>query len=323
VRDFPTAWLTLTSRLSGTGALPENVEPRGWLTTTPPPIESDVWKTFAKEAPDHIRDCKIFSWRLDDNIHLNESYIDMMRATNKTEAQIQAFLNGEWAMAGLGSFKFDYNRHVFMDHSFLPDPEYITQVAYGVDWGYEHAFVIVVILFDKDGRAYIVEEFYQKHFDANNRWIKAKELRDKWGNGTFFCGSDEPFYIKEFQEHGLDARGNRAKRDESIEELAGRFYDWDNRPRIFVYEGCKATIMEFSMYLIENKELDDAVDAVRYGIQGVVGTPNAIIGHIEYSHPKKQDKAGPKAVYTQKPAPIKPKHQRGIRKRYIGQSKGF
>jgi len=268
-KKFELSWLTLSSRLRGTGALPEGMTPSIWITTTPSPMKSDMWKTFANESDDRDRNLKIgiFSWRFDDNIALDDNYKNIIYGTNKTDAQIEAFIEGKWSSMGTGTYKFDHNRHVIDDKG-LPHPDQVKTVVYGVDWGYVHPFVILAIIIDTEDRAYIVDEFHKSYFEPDMRAKKCKEFRDKWGDGTFFCGHERPEEIRKLRKLGLDARANKTKRDDGLDEMAGRFYDTDGSPRIFFHERCVSTIWECTEYDIKVKENDDGQDCYRYGIMG-------------------------------------------------------
>lgn len=262
IRNWDLCWTVLKARLSGTGALPPGVSPQLWITTTPPPVLSPMWTIFALESKDRIDGVKIFSWKQSDNVKLSRDYLDMQDATVRTQAQRQAFLEGTWPMAGTGTFQFDFGRHVVQDWDQVPDENYIRKVIYGVDWGYDpDPFAIAAILIDNNGRTYVVDEFYEVRFDPNRRWEAARDMIEKWGPGTFWCGKDRPEFIRQFRDHHIDARGDESKRDDGLDEIAGRFYDWGGSPRIFFWHECKNTIYEISQYNRDEDGNDHLVDS--------------------------------------------------------------
>jgi len=268
---FDLVWDSLSSRISGTGALPKAVKPQAWITSTPAPINSDMWVKLALESPDHIDGIRLFSWYLSDNSSLEDWYVRMMNSSNKTESQRQAFLFGMWASGTIGTLPFDYNRHVFRDMSIVPDDDYTSAIMYGVDWGYSpDPFALVVIIFDKYGRAYLVDEFYEVGFNVLNRATKAKEFGDNWGYGTWWCDAHEPGFIKTFRDKQLDARPWTGKIDERIENLAGWLMDGDDgMPRLRIWHECKSTILEMSQYIHGEKDsANHAIDACSYALAG-------------------------------------------------------
>ena len=181
-KSLESCWTILKARLSGTGALPKGVHPQLWITTTPPPVQSDMWKLFAHESnSEHkVEDVKLFSWYQQDNRTLDEFYLKMQESTVKTDAQRTAFLYGGWPSAGTGIFVYDYYKHVITDWNDMPDDAYIKKVVYGVDWGYSpDPFAIVAVLIDNNNRAYIVDEFYEVEFDPNRRWEIARDMEEK------------------------------------------------------------------------------------------------------------------------------------------------
>ena len=268
--DFELVWGTLTSRLSGTSALPRAVKPQGWITSTPAIIGSEMWNTLANESPNHIPGIQIFSWYLSDNPSLEDWYVRMMNSTNKTESQKRAFLQGLWASGTIGTLPFDYNKHVFTDNSIIPDEDYIKAYVYGVDWGYTDPFVILCILIDKYGRGYVVDEFYESFFNVAKRSEKAMDMEENWGKGVWWCGHDEPGFIKGFRDKRIDARAYVGKVDETVENLAGWLMDGDDGvPRLRVWHECKATILELSQFVQGEKDQNDhAISALRYGLSG-------------------------------------------------------
>ena len=120
---------------------------------------------------------------------------------------------------------------------------------------------------DGDGRAWILEEFYQPRCSIETLVQEARRLRERWGEGTFYCDPAEPRGINEFVQAGLDAVSNKTKRDDGIREVGGRFADaGDGRPRIFVHSSCVNWIAEVQSYDESAKQFDHAMDATRYAL---------------------------------------------------------
>jgi hypothetical protein len=262
------------------------VKPQGWITSTPALIGSEMWDIIACESPNHIPGIQIFSWYLSDNPSLEDWYVRMMNATNKTESQRRAFLQGLWASGTIGTLPFDYNKHVFKDMSIVPDEGYIKAYVYGVDWGYTDPYVILCIIIDKYGRGYVVDEFYQSYFDVSKRTQKAKEMEENWGRGVWWCGHDEPGFIKGFRDKQLDARAYVGKVDERVENTAGWLMDGDDGvPRLRIWHECKSLILELSQFVQGEKDQNDhAVDSLGYALSGFDSHRPMKIAVVEKEH---------------------------------------
>ena len=107
-------------------------------------------------------------------------------------------------------------------------------------------------------------------------------LQKKWGHGTFWCDPSRPDNIAVMSREGLDARGNKSKRDDGIAEIGGRLPDaGDGLRRLYVSPECVNLIEELQVYNPDVKEYDHATDALRYALMGgkrVGGGPVAARG---------------------------------------------
>jgi len=171
--------------------------------------------------------------RLDDNIHLDQGYVAAVKRAH-TGGLYKRFVEGLFADVGAGSFDFDYSVHV--QGFVLPD---IRRVVYGVDFGWTNPSAVVVIVFDGDGRAFIIDEVYKPRMSEETLIKECLDLQLQWGKGIFWCDSSEPRTISQMMRAGLDARGNSSKRDDGIREIGGRLGDaGDGRRRLYVSPEC-------------------------------------------------------------------------------------
>jgi len=268
VRDFETAWLVIQRRLRGSKP---GMQIGAWVTTTPPspgPFEAPtpLYKFF--EHPKHKSpDAKVYRWSIFDNPHLPKWYLEEMKRSH-TGALGERFLYGLFTELGAGSYPFNSKTHVLRDI----DKNMIKDVVYGVDFGWTNPSCVVVIGFDGDRRAYILDEYYKPQIRNEDLIIIIRELQQEWGEGPLYCDRSEPRTIDELSRERLDARADKSKRDDGIREMGGRFeVAGDERPRIYVSSRCVNWISEVQVYNPEKKEFDHAMDATRYALMGAKG----------------------------------------------------
>jgi hypothetical protein len=120
---------------------------------------------------------------------------------------------------------------------------------------------------DGDGRAYVLDEIYQRQMRTQDLIAECMALMKKYGTGKLICDRSEPQTIDEMRRGGLKAVAYEVKRDDGIRQLGERFKRaGDGRPRLFVLPCCVNLISELQTYDVERKENDHAVDALRYAL---------------------------------------------------------
>lgn len=83
-----------------------------------------------------------------------------------------------------------------------------TKYCGGVDWGYRpDPFVLKVRAITPDGRHFSVSEFYKTGYTITDMIATAKQKKQVYGIGTFYCDPSQPGYIEEFNRNGLSAVG--------------------------------------------------------------------------------------------------------------------
>jgi len=83
---------------------------------------------------------------------------------------------------------------------------------------------------------------------------------------------------------GLNAKGNKSKRDDGIREVGGRLKKaGDERYRLLIHSRCVNLIAEMQVYDAKKKENDHGVDCLRYGLcEGVPGEVQVEHGKMRY-----------------------------------------
>ena len=281
VKKFLLAWQVLSARLRGSGNLPDNVQPAGWVTSTPSPKGSEMYMMFG-DPVERIPASKSFHWSQLDNPHLTEEFLRDQDAIYKDEEERKGMISGDWPNLATGSWAFDWDRHVIRD---LPAKDIIRKVAYGVDWGWDNPFCLGAWQFDYDNRAYLIDEIYLRHQSPEEIIEHCKRFKEKYGNGIFWCGHEEPKSVDQLRRAGLDARPNKTKREEGIRYVGGMFHVApDGRPRIFIYIKCKGFLAEVVEYDAEatgvNKKDDHSLDQGRYCLINEKMKPRALFGSV-------------------------------------------
>lgn len=275
IKKFETAWRVIQRRLRGSG----KGHPVGaWVTTTPDRPGSALFNFF--EHPEkRDPEARIYRMKLDDNIHLTPSYIAAVKRAH-TGGLYKRFVEGLFADVSAGSFEFDYSIHV---QGYRLTEEDKRRVFYGVDFGWTNPSAVVAVAFDGDGRAYVLEELYEPRLSEDALIVECDLMQEKHGTGTFWCDASEPRTITSLRRAKLDAKPNKSKRDDGIREIGGRFKDaGDGRHRLYVNPECVNLIEELQIYNADKKELDHAVDALRYAVMGAKTRAGRIEGHTTY-----------------------------------------
>lgn len=264
IRDFDLAWKSVTSRIRGSGrCAAESRCPNGvWATSTPDRPKSPMWNIF--ENPMTKADsCAVFRWSTLENPKLSEAYKKEMLRLN-TGGYARRFIYGEFADVAEGTFPFDTTKHVF-----ITAPSQLKCMKYGVDFGWANPSAIVAVGFDYDGRAFVLDEFYQSQVTTEDLIGAMLEMQRTYGAGKWICDRASPEAIMKMRRSGLSAVGYETNREDSVRELGSRFaVQKDGKPRIMVSSQCSNLISELLTYNILAKENDHAVDALRYAVAG-------------------------------------------------------
>ena len=199
-----------------------------------------------------------------DNSFLNERYIKNLIATTPSGMFTERGIYGRWVI-GEGAVYRDFKESMYIEKA----PDNITKVYAGVDWGYEHYGSIVVIGETPDGSVYILEEHAHQYKEIDF-WVDlAKNIKERYGNITFWADSARPEHVARFQREQLKAFNANKAVLSGIEEVAklmkaGRFFVISNKVSKFKDEVYQYIWNEKTGEPV--KENDDVLDAVRYAI---------------------------------------------------------
>jgi len=267
VKNLETQFQVLVRRLRG---WKQHDRLGGWVTTTPDEPGSFLFRFF-EDPKTKDPEAKVYRTSIFDNReNLPKSYIDAMLRTH-SGGLAERFIWGKFAHIAAGSMDFDYTKHVLETDKL---PKWRGTMVYGVDYGWTNPSAIIAVMFDGDGRGYVVDEFYQSRVRMNDLILTAKAMRDKWGEGAFYCDPSEPGAIEDMNRAGIDARGNTTKREDGVRELGSRLKAAeDGRFRLYVSASCVNLISELQTYDETVKANDHAVDALRYALASRRGNP--------------------------------------------------
>lgn len=270
-----TAWRVIVRRLRG--SVPGKYPTGLWITTTPDEPGSVLHAKF-EDAKTRAANSKIYRWSIFDNPYLTDVYRDEV-VRSHSGGLAQRFVYGQFATVALGSFQFDYSVHV------ISDVPVVRHVVYGVDFGWSNPSCILTVGLDGDGRAYVLDEFYQNRVHDETLVSELKTMQAQYGDGAIICDRSSPQTIDNFCLAGLNAQANKGKREETIREIGGRLQrQEDGKTRLYVHERCVNLISELQVYDESKKEFDHAVDALRYALSTVMvsGAPQALVGNRGY-----------------------------------------
>ncbi|CKI21174.1 phage terminase large subunit [Streptococcus pneumoniae] len=179
-------------------------------------------------------------------------------------------------MTGEGVVYRDFSENMVVDNV----PKDITKVYAGVDWGYEHFGSIVVIGETSGGSAYLLEEHAHQYKEIDF-WVDlAKNIKERYGNITFWADSARPEHVARFQREQLRTFNANKAVLSGIEEVAklmkaGRFFVVSNKVSKFKDEVYQYIWNEKTGEPV--KENDDVLDAVRYAIYSQHSQPKATV----------------------------------------------
>lgn len=216
-----------------------------------------------------------FHFKLDDNTFMSDRYRENIKNATPAGVFYDRDILGLW-VTGEGVVYRDFSENMFVDNV----PEDITKVYAGVDWGYEHFGSIVVIGETSDGSVYLLEEHAHQYKEIDF-WVDlAKNIKERYGNITFWADSARPEHVARFQREQLRTFNANKAVLSGIEEVAklmkaGRFFVVSNKVSKFKDEVYQYIWNEKTGEPV--KENDDVLDAVRYAIYSQHSQPKATV----------------------------------------------
>jgi phage terminase large subunit len=160
------------------------------------------------------------------------------------------------------------------------------RVAIGVDFGWNHAGVAIVVGEVASDRWVVIhEEYHSELLMADDGWLRVyRALRDQFRPFSFFADPSQPANIQAMRKSldgrpvvvGADNRIAEGVRKVSIALLNGR----DGKPNLIFSDRCVNTIREMENYVYAEqrgvvidtpvKEGDDCMDSLRYACAGLM-----------------------------------------------------
>lgn len=244
-----------------------SIESARVICDTNPDNPQHFLKTDYIDNDDPKARIKSFSFVLDDNPTLSQDYVDALKAATPSGVFYDRRILGQW-VSGDGIVYRDFDkRKMLIDKKDLPDD--LTYYC-GVDWGFDHDGVIVVMADDRQGNVYLIEE-HTKQFKFIDYWKRiAKDIQTRYGrNILFWCDSARPDNVSEFQQAGIQARNANKSIMAGIEKTSeymklGKFF--------VVKQGVDKFLDEIYQYVWNDKtgeplkEQDHVMDAMRYAV---------------------------------------------------------
>lgn len=120
-----------------------------------------------------------------------------------------------------------------------------TRVVGGIDWGFEHPFVIKIRAITPDGYHFGLAEFYKTRVSLTDQVKVAKYLKTTWNVELFYADPSEPGMIDEFNSRDIPTIG--AKND--IRLGIDLHYELLKSRKLQYFEGANPhTLDEYEMY---------------------------------------------------------------------------
>ena len=209
---------------------------------------------------------------MDDNTTLDPAYVASQKSTTPSGMFYDRRILGLWvAGEGLVYQDFDKAKNVISLDDFHKRTANQSLSYYcGLDWGYEHKGVIVVLADDENNNTYLIEEHTAKHRDIEY-WVKvAKSIRAKYGwTIPIYCDSARPEYVQRLIDENFNAMNGYKSRLVGVENCATKIKE---RKFMLIEEANDKFLDEIYQYTWDEKTgmpakvNDDVMDAFRYAI---------------------------------------------------------
>lgn len=221
--------------------------------------------------------------RTRDNPHLPPGYEEGLRARpGATDAWARRFLDAEFVGAeGMIYERFSRDTHVVTD---AQTPQHFRRIVVGVDWGFVHFGVMVVVGQTGLGDMYVLhEEAHKGVLVDDTGWLRiADELRKRFRVESFTADPSEPGNITALRRRlGGNPVVRNADNDmgEGIRRVGAALGRPAGTGRLLVHQRCTQTIAEFEGYSRQQvrgeiterpqEHDDDCMDALRYAVMAL------------------------------------------------------
>jgi len=219
----------------------------------------------------HSGEMHVFRAHTRDNPYISREFVESLETSYAGKFAAQE-LGGEFVgFEGLVYEEFSRDIHV------IERSGPWKRVIVGADEGYTNPAVLLLIAEDNDGRAHVLEEFYQRRMLQGDVVAAARALFLEHKTETIQVDPSAAGLIAEMRAVGLPANAaNNTVRD-GIQAVKSRLARaGDGRLRLTFAPACANTIAEFESYVWKEtggamrddpeKVNDHAMDALRYGV---------------------------------------------------------
>lgn len=216
----------------------------------------------------------IKSWHfaLDDNSFLSREYKESLKKSTPSGVFYDRDILGLWVAAeGMIYRDFDLGEHVID-----VVPEGMKEYFAGIDWGYEHNGVIAIYGLDHDGRAVRLREIVAQHQSIDWWAHEAMEVKNTYGNLTFYADPARPDHIAALRNKGLIVR----EAENSVVEGITFVAECLKKKRLFIVKDHNRNYLKeiYNYRWKENaakeepiKQDDDSMDSERYALYSHLG----------------------------------------------------
>jgi phage terminase large subunit-like protein len=216
-------------------------------------------------------DMRIFRAHTRDNPYISREFVDSLERSYTGKFAEQELAGEFVGFEGLVYEEFSRDFHVSEGGGQWK------RVIIGADEGYTNPAVLLVIGEDNDGRAHVIEEFYQRRVLQGDVVQACRKLWSDYRAETVQVDPSAAGLIAEMRAAGIPATpANNTVRD-GIQAVKSRLARaGDGRPRLTFAPACANTIAEFESYAWREtggamrdepeKINDHAMDALRYGV---------------------------------------------------------
>lgn len=207
-----------------------------------------------------------------DNRFCDAAYKERMKRRAKVDPEgYRIYGLGEWGEIGGLIF------HNFKVQDFDTAPPNFDAVAIGQDFGFNHANAILALGY-KDGDIYVRQELYEYEKETNEL-VSLAESRGFSKSELMWCDSAEPDRIRRWQKAGFRAHPVKKSAGPANKYINTQI-DWLKGRTIYIHPSCVNLVKELQQwrwklddrqneYLDEPvNEFDDAIAALRYGVEG-------------------------------------------------------
>ena len=217
----------------------------------------------------------VFKASTRDNPYLAREFVESLEQSYTGLFARQELLGEFVGFEGLVYEEFSREAHV--QHR---ERHEFRQFIIGADEGYTNPAVLLVIGLDSDGRAHVIDEFYQRRVLQDEVIAEAQRLARSYGAQEIFIDPSAAGQIAAMARAGLPAYSAGNAVLPGIQMVKSRLaIAGDGKPRLTIEPSCANTIAEFESYQWKQgkaglrddvvKENDHALDALRYALTGV------------------------------------------------------